>query len=114
MPVAPPSPIGGDLCIACRGLGKGVLAAAVAKQVQVELASITNTTEETRGTPISKDAIKDFLMTAFEYDNGKNPAAKKRTTISFTEVDSNEVTTPPTTNVTLAAIVKAAKNVSKE
>ena len=88
---------------------EAAILAPVAKQVHAKLASMKDTKEETGATNL-KATIKAFIVSAFEDDTEENPATKKTTNISSTAVETDVVIPPPTNNVTLASVLKLAKN----
>ena len=85
------------------------IAAAVASQVEAQLSSIKSNKDEQA--PTSKAAIKAFLVSAFDDDGDKKPTAGKATTIGSTDVGTHSDV--QINNVTLASILKAAKNTTK-
>ena len=62
---------------------------------------------------MSKAAIKAFLVSAFEDDATKKPAAKKSAIVASADVPVEVVVPPPKTSVTLASILRQAKNDAK-
>ena len=81
------------------------ISAAVAKGVKEELEKIQ---EADKGAATSKAAVKAFIMSAFEEDK-----ASKTTTIANVEaktIPHNVVIQPRNNTVTLARILKEAKN----
>ena len=94
---------------------QAAISAAVAKQVKEELAKAKGETDVTWRPPsdeehgTSKEAIKAFLVSAFA-DEPKKPAAKKTANVGSTEVPTEVVVPPPKPSVTLASILRQAKN----
>ena len=94
------------------------ISAAVAKQVKEVLAKAKKNVawkapSDEEGTT-SKAAIKAFLISTFEDDITKKPAAKKTANIASAEVPMEVEVPPQKPSITLASILKQAKNDTKK